>query len=101
MASVVKDAMGRSPFWYGCFTDAKGRRLKKSTGLTSRSKAEEMTRQWQKAADKAREGTLTEDRAREIISEILASVNGGQGLRTFTARQWFEHFHKIKVDSQD
>ena len=101
MASVVKDAAGRSPFWYACFTGADGRRLKKSTGLTSKAKAEEMARQWQKAADKAREGTLTEDRAREIISEILASVNGGEGLQTFTVRQWFNHFHKIKVDSQD
>ena len=53
------------------------------------------------AADIARQRTLTEERAREVISEILASVNGGEGLRSFTVRQWFEHFCKIKVDSQD
>lgn len=60
----------------------------------------QMCLQWQRAADLARERTLTEERAREIISEIVASVHGGDGLRSFTVRQWFDHFAKIKLDSQ-
>jgi len=60
----------------------------------------QMCLQWQRAADLARERTLTEARAREIISEIVASVHGGDGLRSFTVRQWFDHFAKIKLDSQ-
>jgi integrase len=60
-----------------------------------------MCMQWQRAADEARERTLTEERAREIISEIVKSVHGGEGLQTFTVRQWFDHFCKIKADSQD
>jgi integrase len=101
MASVVRlKPAGRSPFWFACFTDATGRRLKKSTKLTSRSKALQMTMQWQRAADMARERTLTEERARDIISEIVTSVHGGDGLRTFTVREWFEHFRKIKTKSQ-
>ena len=49
----------------------------------------------------ARNRTFTEERAREVISEILGSVNGGEGLRTFTVRGWFENFCKIKEKSQD
>lgn len=101
MASLVRDAKGRSPFWYCAFTDPAGRRLKKSTGETSKSKAQKICVQYQRAADMARQRTLTEERAREVISEILATVYGGEGLRSFTVRQWFEHFFKIKTDSQD
>ncbi len=100
-ACVVKDARGRSPYWYAAYTDPTGRRLKKSTGLTSKSKAMQMAMRLQRAADMARERTLTEEKAREFISEIVASVHGGEGLRTFAVRQWFDHFCKIKVDSQD
>jgi integrase len=106
MSCVIRDkakrnGKPRSPFWYCAFTDATGRRLKKSTGQTSKSKALKICMQWQRAADLARERTLTEERSREIISEILASVHGGEGLRTFTVRRWFDHFCKIKDDSQD
>src|SRR6202008_631083 len=87
--------------WYCAYTDATGRRLKKSTAETSKSKAQKICTQWQRAVDMARQRTLTEERSREIISEILASVNGGEGLRSFTVRQWFEHFCKIKTDSQN
>ena len=81
MASVVRDKAERngrrhSPFWYACYTDATGRRMKKSTGLTARSKALEMARALQKAADEARRGALTEARARELLGEVLQSVNG-------------------------
>lgn len=105
MACVVRDkaernGKPRSPFWYACYTDATGKRLKKSTGLTSRSKAVQMAMQLQRAADKARERTLTEERARELISEIVASVHGGERLRMFTVKQWFDHFRKIKAKSQ-
>jgi integrase len=100
MASVHKDASGRSPFWYACYTDATGRRLKKSTELTSKSEALKFAMQLQRAADDARERTLTEERARELVSEIVKSIHGGEGLRTFTTRKWFEHFQKIKAKSQ-
>jgi len=102
MASVVKlHPAGRSPFWFACFTDANGRRLKKSTKLTSKSKALRMAIKWQEVANEARERRLTEQRAREVISEIVQSVHGGKGLRWFTVRQWFEHFYKVKAKSSD
>src|SRR4029453_5987223 len=102
MASVIRrKPFNQYPFWFACFTDAQGRRLKRSTGLASRSKGLWFAIKLQEAADEARERTLTEERARQIISEIVASVHGGDGLRKFTVRQWFEHFAKIKADAQD
>jgi integrase len=102
MAYVVKDVRGRSPFWYAVYRDPSNRRrwLKKSTGLTSKSKALEMAHALQRASNEARRGVFTEERARDLVSEIMQSVNGGEGLRTFTVREWFEHFRKVKLDSQ-
>jgi hypothetical protein len=102
MASVIKrKPAARYPFWFACFRDPLGRRLKRSTGTTSRSKALRFAIKLQEAADEARARTLTQERAREIISEIVASVHGGAGLRSFTTRQWFDHHCKIKARSSD
>jgi integrase len=98
MASVGKYDK-RSPYWYAAFTDATGRRLKKSTGQTSKSKAREIANTWQKASNEARQLRLTEARAREVISELMQSV-GGETLTVFTVRQWFEHFVSGKKKSR-
>jgi integrase len=99
MSYVVKDAFGRSPFWYAIYRDATGRQVRKSTKLTSKAKALEMARALQKASDEARRGTLTEVRARELLSELLQSVNG-EGLRVFTVAEWLDHFVKQKKKSR-
>jgi integrase len=104
MPCVIRDKAKRngklrSPFWYACYTDALGRRLKKSTGLTAKSKALEMARALQKASDEARRGALTEARTRELLSEVLQSVNG-EGLHVFTVEQWFDHFVNQKKKSR-
>jgi integrase len=98
MASVSKDRRW-DRYWYAHFTDALGRRRKKSTGLTSRSKALEMAQGLQRAANEARRGSLTEARTRELLSEILQSVSG-EGLRMFTVAEWFEHFVSQKKKSR-
>jgi integrase len=104
MACVIRDKTKRdgklrSKFWYACFTDPLGRRLKKSTGLTAKSKAMEMARIWEKASEEARQLRLTEARAREVISELMQSV-GGESLTVFTVEQWFDHFVKGKKKSR-
>ena len=66
---ATRNGKPRSPFWYCAFRDATGRRLKKSTGQTSKSKALKVCMQLQRAADLARERALTEERARAIISD--------------------------------
>lgn len=95
MASVVRDAKGRSPYWYACYSDANGRRLKKSTELTAKSKALEMARGLEKAAREAKLGSLTEARTRALLGEILQGVSG-QSLRVFSMREWFADFVKQK-----
>jgi integrase len=87
MASVSKDQRF-DRYWYAHYRDSLGRRRKKSTGLTSKSKALEMAHALQRAANEARRGVFTEVRARDLLSEILQSVNG-EALRTFTVAQWF------------
>jgi integrase len=99
MASLSKYDK-RSPYYYVAFTSPSGKRLKKSTGQRSRAKALEVARTWERAATLVKERTLTEARIREFLSKELKSVTG-EGLRTFTVRQWFDHFCKIKADSQD
>jgi integrase len=98
-AFVVKDARGRSPFWYAVFRDATGRRLKKSTQLTSKSKALEVARTLDKAYAEARRRTLTESRVRELLSDVLQTVCG-EDLRVFTVAEWFAHFSRQKARSQ-
>jgi integrase len=100
MPYVVKDARKRSPYWYAIYRDATGRRVRKSTELTAKSKALEMARALQKASDEARRGALTESRTRELLSEVLQSINGGEGLRVFTVEQWLGHFVKQKRKSR-
>jgi integrase len=98
MASIGKYDKN-SPFWYAAFTDPLGRRLKKSTEQTSKSKAWKVARTWEKASEEAAQLRLTEVRAREVISELMRSV-GGESLRVFTVEQWFEHFVKGKKKSR-
>lgn len=98
MASVSKDRRW-DRYWYAHYRDALGRRRKKSTGLTSKSKALEMAHALQRAAGEAARGVLTEVRARDLLSEILQSVSG-EALRMFTVTQWFEHFVAQKRKSR-
>src|SRR5262245_14551973 len=98
MASVSKDSRWNR-YWYAHFVDSLGRRRKKSTGLTSKSKALEMAHALQRAANEASRGALTEARTRDLLSEILQSVNG-EGLRMFSVAQWFEHFVAQKRKSR-
>jgi integrase len=98
-AFVVKDALGRSPYWYAVYRDQDGRRLKKSTQLTSKSKALEVARTLDKAYAEARRRTLTEARVRELLNDVLQTVSGDQ-LRVFTVEEWFTHFSRQKAKSQ-
>jgi integrase len=99
MPYVVKHSSGRSPFWIAVYRDEAGRRRKRSTKLTSKSKALEVAHTLARAAAEARRNALTEARTRDLLGEILQSVNG-EGLRTFTVAQWFDHFVKQKQKSR-
>jgi integrase len=99
MPYVVKHASGRSPFWYAVYRDETGRRIKKSTKLTSKSKALELAQMLQRAAKEARQHRLTEGRARELLGELLEGLNG-ESLPVYTLEEWLEHFVKQKRKSR-
>lgn len=72
--------------WYCAFTDASGKRHFKSTGTTDKREAKRLCDAIQRAADQARSGNLTEDRARTFIEknvqEIVASIGGSLKIET-------------------
>lgn len=95
MASLIKDSLARSPFWFCCYTSATGQRLKKSTKQKDRKKAWEVCLAIENAEGHARNGTLTEQTAKKIIGDILERTTG-EPLQSFKAREWFHHWLDIK-----
>lgn len=91
MAYVVKDAWRRSPYWIACYTDALGRRLKKTTKTKDRDKALRMALQLERAARLGASGDLTEHRARELLSELLEQITDGrESVRVIATRAFME-----------
>lgn len=99
MASLVKDARGRSPFWICCYTSGDGRRLKRSTKQKDKTKATEVCLALERAEEMARHGTLTEGRARELIGEILERTSG-DSLPFYTAEAWLREWLRGKAISK-
>jgi len=89
MGTLVKDARGRSKFWYYCYRDANGRRLKKSTKETDRRKARIIGEGFEDAEDLAKRGNATEEQIRKVISETLARVTGRR-VYDPTVREWLD-----------
>jgi hypothetical protein len=75
MASLHRDPRGKSPFWYCAFTEGDGIRHFKSTKETNRKKAAVVCDGWQRAAELARKGLLTQVQALKIVSEIYERAN--------------------------
>jgi integrase len=88
MASLHKDPRGRSPYWYCAYTLPNGRRCLKSTKQRDRKKAADVCRAWEKAAESAGRGHLTEVQARKVLNDILESVDEGP-IRSQSIRQFF------------
>src|SRR5690606_11584603 len=83
------DSKGRSPFWIACYTDAQGRRLKRSTKTRKREEALRIALQLERAARLAGTGELTEHRARELLSELLEQITDGrESVRVTTTRDF-------------
>ena len=89
MGTLVKDTRGRSQYWYYCYRDANGRRLKKSTKETDRRKARIIGEGFEEAEDLAKRGNATEEQIRKVISETLARVNGKR-VHDPTVREWLD-----------
>lgn len=94
MASLWKRE--RSPYYYACYYSADGRRVKKCTKLTDKKKAMDVALTWERAEAEGRRGTLTENQARKVLSEILERTTG-HGLVTYTADSWLRDWLKSKA----
>jgi integrase len=101
MASLHKDPRGKSPYWYCAYTLPNGKRVFRSTKQTDRAKAEEFRHGVDRAAKLGANGNLTEERARELISEIVEHTLG-EPVKFYTAeewlRQWLDGKRKAKAD---
>ena len=95
MASIHKDPRGKSPFWYCAFTLPNGKRVFRSTKCRDKKEAKAFCEKLAQASGIATTGRLTEDRARELISEI-SEVATGKPLASYIAEAWFEHWLKIE-----
>jgi integrase len=99
VAYVVKDARGRSPYWTACYTDAAGRRLKKSTRLTNKKKALEVALALDHGEHLARSGAFTEARLRELFDQTLERVIGAP-VQHYTAETWLHWWHERKAKAR-
>ncbi len=90
MPSLHKDPRGRSPFWYAAFS-SNGQRLFRSTKLKNRTQAERVAIEWEKAAELAERGELTEAASRKVLDAIRATV-GDRSLRTMTTAEFFTNW---------
>jgi integrase len=114
MPSLRKDARGRSPFWICCFTSSSNQRLQKSTKISikpfkgeerkdgspknaadKRAEAWEVCLAIERAENHARNGTLTEQQAKKIISEIVERTTG-EPLHNYKIRDWLNHWLDMK-----
>ncbi len=99
MPTLTKDSRERSPFWICCYRAADGRRLKKSTKQTDRTKALEVCLALERAEGMAARGTLTETRARELIGEVLERTSG-ETVAFYTAEAWLRDWLRGKEVSK-
>src|SRR5947208_1957598 len=99
MASVVKDCRNRSPYWICCYTDATGRRLKKSTKHTNKKKAFEFCLALEHGEELARNGALSEARLRKLLEDTFERTSGVP-VHNYTAAAWLNEWCAQKGESR-
>lgn len=87
MSTILKDSEKRSPFWIASFTDALGRRLKRSTKTTDSELAKQIAMEWEAAGKAGRAGRLIESQCRKVIAEIYEQATH-KPLHFRTVRSW-------------
>ena len=97
MATIFKRR--ESPFYVCSYRAADGRWLKKSTKERDRGKALEVALTLERAEEAARAGTLTETRARQLVSEVLERTTG-ESLIVTTVEAWLRDWLRGKEISK-
>jgi integrase len=99
--SVNKDVHepARSPFWYACYRDSNGRRVRRSTKTTDKTLAGEIAMKWAQLAQAGRAGRLTEAQCRNVIAEMYERTIG-EPLHFRSARDYLlEWLENSKADT--
>jgi integrase len=103
MASVHKQAQGKSPFWYCRYVTAGGQQRMKSTQVRIKEdpkgkRAQLICQGWQDAEDALRDGNISRDRILELYNDALKRA----GLKTIDLpsvgvwmKDWLESKRKI------
>jgi integrase len=76
--SIARDrhVPSKSPYWFACFRDQHGRRVRRSTKTTDQTLAEEIAMKWAQVASAGRAGRLTESQCRKVIAEMYERAVG-------------------------
>jgi integrase len=96
VASLFKDSRNRSPFWICSYRSADGRWLKKSTKQKDRRNALEICLALERAENAAKAGTLTEQRTKELLGQVLERCTG-EKLANHTIGEWLAHWLELKA----
>jgi len=99
MASVHRHHSGRTPYLFASYLGEDGRWKFRSTKETKRSKAMEVAIEYERAAKKAREGTLTVVQVRKVLSDMVERTNGDKvEHKTVEAffKDWLDHKETAK-----
>lgn len=92
MASIHRRPL--SPYWHAAFLGSDGRRVLRSTKLTDKTKAMAMALELERASKLARSGTLVEEQARRILSDLMGRVGGGELKKPASIREYFAEWVK-------
>jgi integrase len=76
MGFLIKDALGRSPYWIACYRLADGRQLRKSTKCRDKRQAQIVLQGLEAAELLGATSSATEDQIRSIMSETIFRVTG-------------------------
>ena len=79
-----------SELWWGSFTGADGRRIRRSTRTSDKAEATAILVAWEKTAREGRKNVLTEARVRRTMSDILEQFTGA----SLSCPSVAEYFHE-------
>src|SRR5437667_12888216 len=97
MASVWKHPV--SPYWTAVYREERYVWRKKTTKKKDRTKALALAVEWERAADMARDGVLTEAVSREVISGLLERTTS-QKLRVESIRDFCAKWLNGKITAK-
>jgi integrase len=97
MAHLIKRP--DSELWWGSFTGADGRRIRRSTGTSDKAAANAILVGWEKAAREGRKKVLTESRVRRTMNDILEQFTGA-ALSCPSVAEYFQGWIESKKEEK-